>query len=193
MTRAFDQRDLPPGLIEELVELGLRAPSAGKTQGFDLVVLEGDQTALFWSNTMSAERRARFRWQALLDAPVIMIPVVDPGAYLSRYAEPDKSATGLGDGVESWPVPYWTVDGSMAVMTILLAAEAVGLGALFFGIFRGETALREALGIPPGRVVLGAVALGWPKQGESDALQSRGRSSSRPRRSVLDVIHRGGW
>ena len=36
----------------------------------------------------------------------------------------------------------------MAVMTLLLAAEDVGLGALFFGVFDGEAELRATLGIP---------------------------------------------
>ena len=33
MTRAFDSRALPDGVLDELVDLASRAPSAGKTQG----------------------------------------------------------------------------------------------------------------------------------------------------------------
>ena len=50
----------------------------------------------------------------------------------------------------------------MSVMTLLLAAEDAGVGALFFGIFRGERELRRALGIAPVMQILGAVALGYP-------------------------------
>ena len=50
----------------------------------------------------------------------------------------------------------------MSVMTMLLAAEALGLGALFFGVFRGERQLRKALAIPPVMQLLGAIAIGWP-------------------------------
>ena len=36
----------------------------------------------------------------------------------------------------------------MSVMTLLLGAEDAGLGALFFGVFHHEVALRRELGIP---------------------------------------------
>ena len=93
-------------------------------------------------------------------APVIALPFADSKAYTDRYGEPDKVQTGLGAGPDAWPVPYWTIDASMSVMTMLLAAEDVGLGALFFGVFRGERELRQRLGIPPGLELLGAMAIG---------------------------------
>ena len=164
MTRAFDGRPLEAGLLDEFVELASRAPSAGKTQGWHLVVLEGSDTELFWDSTLPAVRRDSFRWQHLLTAPVIALPFVDSKAYVDRYAEPDKAQTGLGAGAAAWPMPYWTIDTSMAVMTLLLAAEDVGLGALFFGVFHGERELRQRLGIPSGLELLGAVALGLPSR-----------------------------
>ncbi len=117
MTRAFDGRPIPSELLDGLVELASRAPSAGKTQGWHLVVLEGADTAMFWESTLPAVRRDSFRWQHLLTAPVIALPLADSKAYVDRYAEPDKAQTGLGGGVAAWPVPYWTIDASMAVMT----------------------------------------------------------------------------
>ena len=97
-----------------------------------------------------AERRAGSPFPGLLDAPVIALPLADPQAYLDRYSEPDKRASGLGDSTDAWPAPYWTIDTAMAVMTLLLAAEDAGLGALLFGVFEGEAELRDALGIPDG-------------------------------------------
>lgn len=199
MTRAFDgERPVPPELLAELVELGSWAPSAGKTQGWHLVVLEGEETARFWDITLPPMRRGAFRWQRLLDAPVIAIPLADPRAYTDRYSEEDKQATGLGAGPEAWPAPYWTIDASMSVMTILLAAEAAGLGALFFGVFKGERQLRRALGIPPTLQVLGAIALGYPappaeSAGDDTLPGGAGRSAARRRRRPEEIIHRGGW
>jgi nitroreductase len=123
---------------------------------------------------------------------VLLLPLADPGAYVERYAEPDKRTTGLGEGAEAWPVPYWTVDTAFAIMTLLLAAEAQGLGALFFGIFRGEAEMRTALGIPADLELLGAVAIGWPRPGSDEQVRP-GRSAARRRRSPAEIIHRGGW
>ena len=190
MTRDFADRPVEQSIIEGLVDLATRAPSAGKTQGWHLVVLCGNETARFWDITLPAERRAGFRWQGLLRAPVIALPLADPTAYVDRYAEPDKAGSGLGTSPDAWPTPYWTVDASMSVMTLLLGAEDVGLGALLFGVFRGEAELRTSLRIPPDLQLLGAIALGWPA---AEAGAGAGLSASRPRRRPTDVIHRGRW
>jgi nitroreductase len=189
MTRSFAPDPLPPGLLDEIIDLAARAPSAGKTQGWHVVALEGEETSRFWDITLPPMRRGRFKWQRLLDAPAILLPLADAKAYTDRYSEPDKAATGLGAGPAAWPVPYWTIDASMSVMTILLAAEDAGLGALFFGVFKGERQLRQTLGIPPGLELLGAIALGFPDDGGT----TLGRSATRPRRSPTEIVHRGRW
>jgi nitroreductase len=186
MTRAFRPDPLPPGLLDDLVDLAARSPSAGKAQGWHLVVLEGDATSRFWDITLPADRRPTFRWQQLLDAPVIAVVLADPQAYVDRYAEPDKAATGLGGSADAWPAPYWTVDAAMATMALLLAAEDAGLGALFFGVFRGEPALRTTLSIPERIEVIGALALGY----RDESADQSGRSARRPRRPAAHIVHR---
>jgi nitroreductase len=187
MVRAFEPRPVPPELVDELMDLARRSPSAGNSQPWAFVVLEGEQTARLWDVTLPAEQRTSFRWQGLLDAPVVVLPLVSADAYLDRYRQPDKTATGLGESEEAWPVPYWWVDGGMAVETLLLGAVDAGLGALFFGLFDDEPAVLAALGVPDGWRALGAVALGWPAPDEP------GRSAALPRPALDDVLHRGGW
>jgi nitroreductase len=186
MVRNFQDRPVPPDVIEGLVDLARRAPSAGNSQGWDLVVLRDGDAARFWDITLPAERRESFRWQGLLTAPAIALPYADRGAYLARYAEPDKARTGLAEA-DAWPVPYWLVDTGFFTMTFLLAAQNAELGALFFGVFHQEQALNAMLGVPDDRQLLGAIALGYPAESES------GRSAKRPKRSVTDIIHDGGW
>lgn len=193
MTRSFSSTPLADGTLDEIIDLASRAPSAGKTQGWHAIALEGADTARFWDITLPPMRRGRFKWQRLLDAPVILLPFADAKAYTDRYAEPDKAATGLGAGPDAWPVPYWTIDASMSVMTILLAAEARGLGALFFGVFRGERELRQSLGVPAGLELLGAIALGHPAGDDESTGSTLGRSATRPRRSPDQILHRGRW
>ena len=153
MVRAFTDRPVPPALVDDLIDLARRAPSAGNTQPWQFVVLEGAETSRLWDVTLPPDRRSGFRWQGLLDAPVVVVPVVDPTAYPRRYAEADKAATGLGTGPEAWTVPYWWVDGGMAVHGLLLGAVDAGLGALFFGLFAHEAAGARRTrrpGWPPG-------------------------------------------
>jgi nitroreductase len=188
MTRSFTAEPIDEAVIERMVDLATRAPSAGKSQGWHLIVLSGDEARRFWDISFPPERREGFLFPGLFEAPVLAIPLADPDAYVNRYAEPDKAHTGLGASADAWPTPYWTVDASMSVMTLLLAAEDEGLGALFFGIFSNEDAIRSELRIPDAMQILGVIALGWP------APETRaGLSASRPRRRPADVIHRGGW
>jgi nitroreductase len=188
MVRSFVGRPLGPGVLDRLLDVATRAPSAGFTQGWAFVVLEGpEQTEQFWRHTLPAADRATFAWPGLLRAPALVLPLSSRAAYADRYAEADKAATGLAD--ESvWPVPYWDVDCGFATMLLLLAAVDEGLGALFFGIFRGEAALLADLGVPSTHRPIGAVALGHP-----DGDDRPSASLARGRRPLDEVVHRGGW
>jgi len=188
MVRAFTDAHVEPALVDHLVDLARRAPSAGHTQGWAFVVLEGaEETSRYWDVTLPAARRAGFRWPGLLEAAVLVVALVRPVAWAERYAEDDKAATGLGTGMGEWPVPYWWVDGGMAVEHLLLGAVEAGLGACFFGLFDHEAAVLEALGVPDGWRAVGAIALGHPAEDEP------GRSTGRGRLPLADVLHRGGW
>jgi nitroreductase len=193
MTRAFLTDPIDAAILDDLVDLASRAPSAGKTQGWHLLVLEGNDARTYWNITLPADKRAGFRWTHLLDAPVIALALADPRAYVERYAESDKARSGLGDGVDAWPAPYWTIDTSMSVMTLLLAAEDVGLGALFFGVFHREAEVRAAFGVPDDLELVGALALGHPRQDVEGSRDGSGRSAQRPRRRPDEIIHRGRW
>ena len=105
MVRRFRRETLEPSLVDELIDLATRAPSAGKAQGWHFVVLEGEQTRVFWDATLSPDRRTSFAWPGLLDAPVIVLPFADPQMYLARYAEPDKARRGRGSSTADWPAP----------------------------------------------------------------------------------------
>ena len=188
MTRNFSGRPPGHGVVERLVVDALRAPSAGNTQGREFLVLEGEgQTSAFWDATTDSAWRARSgRFPGLSRAPVIVLPFADPDAYLDRYQEPDKARPD-GDEVR-WVVPYWFVDAGFSVMTLLLGAADVGLGAAFLGNFRGEEALHAAFGVPDRYRWLGAVLLG--EAAEPDPPSS---SAARPRRPVEESVHRGRW
>jgi nitroreductase len=191
MVRSFSGRPLPRSVVDRLLEVALRGPSAGNTGGWDAVVLQGpSETAPFWDATTTADWRATSpRWPGLERAPVAVVLFAHPGAYLARYAETDKANSGLGsDDKELWPVPYWFVDGGFPALLLLLAAVDAGIGGCFLGNFRGEKALAEVLGVPGDRRYLGTVLLGEP--GGDDPPSS---SLARGRRRPEDVVHWGRW
>ena len=192
MVRDFTNEPIDPSLLNRLLDDARRVPTAGFSQGIDFVVLEGLQTEIFWKHTMDADVRATFQWPGLLRAPLIVLPIADASAYLERYSQPDKAHAGLGSAEDAWPVPYWYIDTGMAGMALLYGVVNAGLGALFFGIFRNESALMAELGVPAGKRPIGAIAIGHPTRA-AESGPKQGSPSRRPRRPLEAVIHRGSW
>jgi nitroreductase len=188
MVRSFSLAAVDSRIVERCVDLAGRAPSAGKSQGWNLILLEGTDVPRYWDVALPQDRRQGFAFPGLLRAPMILISTADPRSYLDRYSEADKSATGLGSSIEKWPAPYWTIDASFSTMTLLLALEDEGLGALFFA-HANEPGVRAEFAIPDEVQILGVIALGHP-DGQD---RTSGRSASRTRRDVSDVIHRSRW
>ncbi len=197
MTRRFSDEPVPAEVLRHVLATASRGPSAGFTQGVDLLVLEGRRdTGRFFEMTSDPEFLSEPRaLEGLLRAPVIVLPLCDPGAYVARYGEADKARSSLaGLPAEKWPVPYWLVDASFAVMLLLLAATDQGLGALFFRLHRDPGPLLSALGVPDGRLVIGAVALGYEAApGHNGAPSPSGSPGRRARRPAAEVVHRGHW
>lgn len=189
MVRSFRTDPVDGAVLDTMLALAAKAPSAGNTAGTHFVVLNGPtETARYWDVTLPQDRRDRFPWPRLLNAPVLVLPCGDRQAYVERYGEPDKARTGLGASADAWPIPYWHVDTAMAAMTLLHAAVDAGLGALFFGIFDHETALVDTLGIPPNVRPIGTIAIGHP-----DGADRLSKSARRGRPSLDTVVHRGSW
>jgi nitroreductase len=186
MVRRFVDRSVEPAALERILDNATRAPSAGFSQGWAFVVLEGDERRGFWEH-VRPDTPFDPSPGSLHAAGAVILPLAHRQAYLDRYSMPDKARFGLGDA-EAWPVPYWQIDVAFACQSMLLTAVDLGLGALFFGIFTGEQALLAALGVPEGYRPIGALAVGHPMPGE------RSRPSLRTgRRPPEQVIHRGGW
>lgn len=191
MVRAFTAEAVDPAVVDRLCDLARRAPSAGHAQGVAFLVLDTpEDVAAYWDVTLPEPRRSTFRWPGLVAAPVLVVVAVRPGAYLERYAEPDKAATGLGEGEDRWAVPFWWVDAGAAAEHLLLGAVDAGLGACLFGLFDHEPKVAARFGVADGWRLVATVALGHPVDA---AAQEPGRSVGRPRRPLGDIVHRGRW
>jgi nitroreductase len=186
MVRSFEDRPIDPAIVERLLANAQRAPSAGFSQGWGFLVLEGRDATRYWDELWPKERRAEFGWPDMFNAPLIIVCLSNKSQYLARYAMPDK---GWSDRDEKrWPVPYWDVDTGMAALNILLTAVDAGLGAVFFGV-PDQAKLRRVFGIPEEYTAVGTIAVGHPKATDrpSPSLKNVGRRSAR------EVVHRGSW
>jgi nitroreductase len=187
MVRKFTDAPVPPEVVERILDNATRAPSAGYSQGWAFVALTtDDERRLFWETTTDEQWTDSARHEGITAAPVIIVPLSHKQAYLDRYSLPDKQATGIGGREDLWPVPYWDVDTAFASMSMLLTAVDAGLGALFFGLFRGETDLLRALGVPDGYRAIGAIAIGHPAEGDIPSPSLK--LGKRP-----DTVHYGRW
>jgi len=187
MVRAFEDRALPREVVERILDNARRGPSSGFTQGFEFLVFDGsEKTARFWRHLASQGQDGD---AGVMNAPLIIVPVANPQAYVRRYLEPDK-AQGGRTTADDWPAPHWFTDTAFAAMLILLTAVDAGLGAFYFSI--GPTsaqipAFKEAFGIPEDHRPIGAIAIGYP------APDAPSPSLKRGRRPKGEVLHFGEW
>jgi nitroreductase len=187
MVRRFDQRPVPRGVTDRVLDAGRRAPSAGFSQGLELLVLDTPETvAAFWEITRDPE----FGWEHDVEVgpTTLVLPLPDPARYTERYSQPDKVRLGM-DQQATWPVRFWEIDAAMAAMLMLLAAVDEGLGGWFFGISHGERPLLDGLGVPGGLRPIGVLGLGY----RADDEEPSGSWTTRPRRRFDEQIHRNGW
>ena len=187
MVRRFDpSRPVSPEVLRRVVELAMRAPSAGFSQGFDFVVLrEAADRAAYWTATTTPDAPVDAWLRGVSEAPVLILCCSDATRYLRRYAEADKAHSGVAGS--PWPVPYWDVDTGMAAMLMLLGAVDEGLGGLFFGVPADRTdAVLSRFDIPADHHLVGVVALGYAAEDRPS-----GSTRTRARRPFHEVFHDG--
>jgi nitroreductase len=175
MVRNYDPgRPVSRETIERLMELAIRAPSAGFSQGWQFLVLdESADRDRFWQ--LTTDDGVPDSWlSGMLSAPVLVLALSDKQAYLDRYAQPDKGWTDRDEA--HWPVPYWDIDTGMASLLILLGAVDLGLASCFFGVQpENQAAVKEGFGIPERLNIVGVVSLGYGVPDRKSPSLKRGR------------------
>jgi nitroreductase len=134
-------RDVPPEMVERILEAAIRAPSAGNCQPWHFVVIQGERT----KNRLA---EAAYGQWFIAEAPVVIVVCADPARSSCRYGN---------RGVEL----YCLQDTAAATEHILLAVTALGLGACWVGAF-DEGAASKALGLPTGLRPVAIVPIGYP-------------------------------
>ena len=135
--------------VEALLRAAMTAPSAGNQQPWHFVVIRRRST---------------------------MERIMGVHPYAAMLAEAPVCIAVLGDLSLERHEGYWVQDTSAATQNLLLAAHALGLGAVWLGVHPladRQAGLREILGFPDGVRCLSLVAVGHPSEqpGSADRYQ----------------------
>jgi len=156
--RKYLDKLVPAEIIRDLLEAAMFAPSAGNEQPWQFIVLDD---------------------RKFLDE----IPRICPTASMCRQSP--LAILVCGDSsLEKYP-GFWVEDCSAATENLLLAAHALGLGAVWAGVYPLEDrveAFRRSLCLPEEVTPFSLVALGYPNE-----------VPAAPRRYSEERVHYNGW
>ena len=143
--RAYTSEPVPEEMVEQLLRAGMAAPSAMNRQPWEFIVVN-DRVAL---DTLAAHLKYA---KMLTQAPLAIIVCAE------------KMIT-TRDGVTR-ENHFWEHDASAAAENILLAAHALGLGAVWTAASDPERSaiVRETLGITGTVIPLCVIPIGFPAE-----------------------------
>ena len=195
MVHAYREEPIPAEVLAHIVNLALRSPSAGFSQGVSFVIVTDPAVRKTIAALGNEDEYVAIGFDAWISAaPAHVVVCVEEEAYRRRYREPDKArdrsgakslSVAAGEALD-WPVPYWWVDAGAALMVVLLGAVDQGLAAGFLGV-HSLPGLAEVLGLPPDVSPIGVVTVGH------GAPARPSRSPARGFRSNRDVVHWQRW
>jgi len=149
--RTFSGEKLSEEQITTLLKAAMAAPSAINIQPWRFVVI--DDEALM--NELFADSR---RPEMFTKAGAIFVVCGETTTMRKPFGKPDAEP-------EVWENPFWHEDCSAATENLLLAAEALGLGAVWTAGYPAEDRINKlipALGLPENVKPLAIVPVGVP-------------------------------
>jgi nitroreductase len=141
--RHFKSDPVHDDIVRRIVECGLKAPSAGNMQPWQVVVVKRPELKASLS-------KAAFGQKFVEDAPVVIVVIADPGRSASKYGNRGSEL-------------YSIQDTAACVQNMLLAVVGFGLGACWVGAF-DEDAAGQALGLPGHLRPVAMIPIGYPKE-----------------------------
>lgn len=140
--RAYSERPVTDEQIDTLLRAAMAAPTAGNKQPWRFVVIRDKESLDFISGNFGSM-------------------TMMSGAQAAVVVCGDTTATFKGEGVD-----YWVQDTSAATENLLLAAHAMGLGAVWCGVYPISERVRtfsELLELPTDILPLNCIAIGYPE------------------------------
>lgn len=148
--RKFTAELVGDGILKDILEAAMSAPSAGNEQPWHFVVIKD-------RNRMEDILKYHPNALVLKNAPAAILVCADKNE-------------------NKFEIDYWVLDCAAATENLLLAAHILGLGAVWLGVYpRKErcAALREIFGMPENIMPFALVALGYPAEEKPPANRFR--------------------
>ena len=156
--RKFHSDRVSEEIVDKLLAAGMNAPSAGNQQPWHFIVIDDRE---------------------------ILNKIPEFHQYSQMLKHAPLAICVCGDLAKQIHEGYWIQDCSAATENILIAAHALGLGAVWLGIHPRKKrieGLKELLNIPDSVEPLSLISLGQPDEEKPPA-----------ERYLQERIHRNGW
>jgi nitroreductase len=184
--RGFLPHQLPIGTLELLVAAAQSASTSSNLQFWSVVAVE------------ETERKSRLaelagQQQFIRDAPLLLVWLADLSR-LDRIAAERQAFVEGTHYLEEFIVGI--VDAALAAQSALIAAESLGLGAVYIGAMRNlPERIAEELGLPPHVFAVFGMSIGYPDPAKETGIKPRlpqsvvlhrERYSAAPRSEAID-------
>jgi len=157
--RSFLDDPIDEAVLEKIIEAGTWAPSPMNAQPWEFIVVtspegkekiyaEAERCRQWALSTSGWKWLDKYRIEFLKTAPALVVVVGDP------------KKTGVDQFMEDGSAGYQYACAA-ASQNMMLAAQALGIGSLWFTLFDRKN-VSEALGVDPEKKVLSIVCLGKP-------------------------------
>ncbi len=141
--RSFTSQEVSDEIVEKLLRAGMAAPSGMNMQPWEFIVIK-DRAVL--NDLADKLPYAKMLYQAPLAFVVCG----------------QTRTNAFGRTMEN---PYWAYDTSAAIENVLLAAHALGLGAVWTdGMNEKAPLVRQSLGIPESVYPIAVIPIGYPAE-----------------------------
>jgi nitroreductase len=184
--RSYRPDSVPEAVLEECLDAGIRASSAGNMQTYSIIVT-GDRAL------REELHRAHFEQDMVLEAPLVLTFCADfyrMRRWLSQNDAPDNF-----DNFMSFMVA--AIDAVLVAQNVALAAEAHGLGICYMGTTLANCErIGRILRVPESVVPVTAFTLGYPDEDPPlrdrlprDGLVHRETYEAYTNRRIAEIYH----
>ena len=152
--RRYQEKDVTPALLNELIEIACRASTVGNMQTYSVVVTRD-------AAMKEKLSPAHFNQPMVKKAPVVLTFCVDLNRF-SKWCDQRQAIPGY-DNLQ-WFVTG-AVDALLAAQTFCVAAEEKGLGICYLGTTTyNPNQIIDALQLPKLVFPITTITLGWPDE-----------------------------